>query len=109
MIPVPKPPIHPANPDFLRFLRSCGCWACQETGVVQRYKTEAAHIESRRYGDEENAIPLCGIHHRESKYAYHQLGRKGFERHWKVQVTDLARAYWNRYRDELANWGTVPA
>ena len=95
---IPKPLTHEFNRAFLDYLRACGCWSCQQTRQRQRYRTEAAHIESCRYGDVENAIPLCGIeHHREGRFSLHQMGREGFERHWNVKLVELGKRYWQDF------------
>lgn len=92
--PAPKPAVHARDKGFLDFVRSQACWACKQSGCRQHLRTEAAHIESRRYGDVENAIPLCGIHHRECKTAFHQLGREQFEEVWGLDLkAEAARLY----------------
>jgi hypothetical protein len=34
------------------------------------------------------ALPLCAGHHRHYKDAVHQLGAKGFEKHWGFALED---------------------
>lgn len=94
----PKPPVHDECPEFLDFLRARPCHLCALHGIRQFWATEAAHLESRRYGDKENALPLCGLHHRESPKSFHVLGRKGFAAAWKLNLKKLAREYWRLYR-----------
>lgn len=73
-------------------------------GHGQQGPTEAAHLESRRYGDRENAIPLCAAHHREGPDALHRLGRGGFEARWAVcSLAGLAGSYDRRFEDSLQN------
>ena len=109
--PVPKPRVHQEDPEFLAWLRTQPCWICstrapliprdaiEAVGSAILYGlVEAAHVESRRYGDVENAIPLCRLHHRDGKWSWHRLGgRRRFDAHWKVDTVDLAHEYFWRY------------
>lgn len=108
IVPAPKPPVHDVCPAFLAWLRRLPCWACQRIRRSHRRLAEAAHIESCRYGDAANAIPLCGWHHRDGPAAFHQLGRRGFETYWNVDLPALALVYWERFQVEqagVAEWG----
>ena len=94
--PYPKPTVHAKDGAFLAFLREQRCWCCRQRGLVQQYPTEAAHLESRRYGDAENAIPLCSWHHKDSPNAYHRLG-KGWGQYWQTDPKGLALAYYQEF------------
>lgn len=110
-VPVPKPRVHQKDHDFLVWLRDQDCWVCtnraqliprnavEAVGLSIVYGlTEAAHVESRRYGDVENAFPLCRLHHRDGKWSWHRLGgRERFEKHWKVDTIELAHWYYWSY------------
>jgi hypothetical protein len=93
----PKPPVRAKHPAFCAWLKQQPCWLAgtlECEGIV-----EVSHIESRRYGDAGNAIPLCGFgHHREGRHAFHRLGRQGFEAYWQVDVAELAGRYWRRFQ-----------
>ncbi len=99
--PAPKPPIHAKDENFLAWLRTQRClvsrdiWPCREP-------VEAAHLESRRYGDVENAVPLCGgTHHREGRQSLHQLGRDGFEALFGLDLKAEATRLYQQYLAEV--------
>ena len=108
LVPVPKPRVHLKDSGFLKWLATLPCWVCRNRvhsqvdssiemvgNLVLYGLTQAAHVESRRYGDVENAIPLCRLHHLDGKWSWHRLGgRVRFEAHWKVDTVELAHWYY---------------
>ena len=99
-IPVPKPETYPRNPWFLAWLRRQACAACGLPGLWND-PIEAAHLDSRRYGDEGNAIPLHGLHcHREGPMSLHRIGRRAFQLHYQLDLRLRAEWYLERYRAE---------
>lgn len=97
--PAPKPPVHAKNPKFLAWIRTQRCWMCMQVASRQQGPTEAAHMESRRYGDEANAIPACAFHHREGPNSLHRLGKR-WETVWTSKKL-LAQWYWMRYQEQV--------
>lgn len=98
LVAVPKPRVHQKDQGFLRYLRQLRCWVCEQHHISNRCLVEAAHIESRKFGDVENAIPLCTYHHQHGKYSFHRLGgRHRFAEYWKVDLVDLAHWYYWSY------------
>ena len=97
---VPKPPVHVPDAAYLAWLRTQPCAVCGKNTYGD--PVESAHLDSRRYGDLENAIPLCGFaHHREGKFALHRLGRPKFAVHWNIDLKATAQrltADWERTR-----------
>jgi hypothetical protein len=93
----PKPPTYAFDAGFLAYLRTLPCLVCGRRCWGFDH-VEAAHLESCRYGDAENAVPLCGsAHHREGKFSLHQLGRERFEKHWEVNLKVAAVQGYARY------------
>jgi hypothetical protein len=72
-------------------LARLGCVLCAHLGHdTYDQPVEIHHL--RRYGIPRNqapAIPLCAGHHRHFKDSVHQLGAKGFSKHWNFEVEDL--------------------
>lgn len=101
MIGVPKPPVHARDTAFIAWLHGQPCVVCGDRLAYGFDRIEAAHLQSVRYGDVENAVSLCGSrHHREGKDALHQLGRAKFERRWKVNLHYQAIRLYAKYRAE---------
>jgi len=71
-------------------LARLGCVLCAHLGHdTYDQPVEIHHL--RRYGiprDQAPALPLCAGHHRHFKDAVHQLGAKGFEKHWGFSLED---------------------
>lgn len=72
-------------------LARLGCLLCSHLG----YNTEGQAVEIhhiRRYGiprEQAPAVPLCAGHHRHFKDSVHQLGAKGFSKHWGFEIETL--------------------
>lgn len=71
-------------------LARLGCVLCAHLGhETEGQAVEIHHI--RRYGiprEQAPAVPLCAGHHRHFKDSIHNLGAKGFEKHWGFQLED---------------------
>jgi len=81
-----------AEKDNYAKLSRLGCILCKQTDVrnLDDSPVEMHHI--RRYGGKRSlapVIPLCAIHHRLGDTSIHQLGHKGFEKHWGFSEEDL--------------------
>ena len=67
-----------------------GCVLCKHLGFSDPdMPVEIHHI--RRFGgqrDKAPAVPLCAGHHRHFKDSIHQLGAKGFQKHWGFDLED---------------------
>ena len=65
-------------------LSRLGCVLCAHLGHdTTDQPVEIHHL--RRFGmkrEDAPALPLCAGHHRHFKDSVHQLGAKGFEKHW---------------------------
>jgi hypothetical protein len=98
LLAVPKPPIHAKDAAFIAWLHSRPCIACGEQFPGGFDQIEAAHLDSVRYGDVENAVSLCGSrHHREGKESLHQLGRSKFEYVWNLDLRAHAKQLYATY------------
>lgn len=100
MPPAPKPALYAFDKKFLAWLRRQSCAACglQRGGFEA---IEAAHIDSCRYGDVGNAIPLCGSScHRDGPHAIHQVGKVAFAKHHHLELRRLAWGYVEWYNRE---------
>ena len=79
-----------AEKEHYAKLARLGCVLCAHLGFEgSDYGVEIHHI--RRYGgkrDNAPAVPLCAGHHRHFKDAVHQLGAKGFRKHWGFDLED---------------------
>jgi len=77
--------------DHYAKLARLGCLLCARLGHnTDEQPVEIHHL--RRYGiprDQAPAVPLCAGHHRHFKDSVHQLGAKGFSKHWNFEVEDL--------------------
>src|ERR1700675_2098261 len=99
-IPVPKPETYPFNPKYLAWLRRKRCTACGLPAFPWD-PIEAAHLDSCRYGDERNAIPLHGFTcHREGRYSLHKIGREKFQQHHHLDLRLRAEWHTERYLTE---------
>lgn len=97
----PKPKTYPFNPEFLTWLRARPCVACGRWPGNGDH-IEAAHLDSRRYGDEGNAVSLCGSScHRDGEFSLHRIGRVPFQRHWKLHLRARARAQFADFQAQL--------
>lgn len=95
----PKPTTYPFNPEFLAWLRTQNCVSCGDRGSVDRI--EAAHLDSCCYGDEENAVSLCGSScHREGKWSLHRMGHEKFQQYHQVNLRRRAREQFAEYQAE---------
>lgn len=97
--PCPKPPVHAKDAKFLKWVRATQhCLVCG-LGYRSGFNAiETAHLESRRYGDVENVVPLCGsVHHREGPRSLHVMGREKFSAFWRVDLKAAARALYHAY------------
>lgn len=104
MIGVPKPPVHARDAAFITWLHTQPCVVCGACLAYGFDRIEAAHLESVRYGDVENAVSLCGSrHHRDGKFSLHQLGRQKFERRWKLDLQAQAVRLYATYLRETGN------
>ena len=79
-----------AERDHYAKLARLGCVLCTHLGYTGAdYGVEIHHI--RRFGgkrDNSPAVPLCAGHHRHFKDSIHQLGAKGFRKHWGFDLED---------------------
>lgn len=101
MIGVPKPPVHAKDAGFIAWLHTQPCIACGALEPTGFNRIEAAHLESCRYGDAENAVSLCGSkHHRDGATSLHQMGREPFEAFWHVSLHAEAVRLWEQYQAE---------
>ena len=79
-----------AEKEHYAKLARLGCVLCAHLGFKgSDYGVEIHHI--RRYGGKRGnaaAVPLCAGHHRHFKDAIHQLGAKGFRKHWGFDLED---------------------
>ena len=79
-----------ADPAYLRFIREQPC-------TIQTCKSrfqEAAHTGGRglsRKANDHQAIPLCPFHHRTGSRSFHQLGRRGFEAFYKLDINAIVK------------------
>lgn len=89
------------DPDKLAFIRQQRClvWCLDAEGC--RGRVEVNHIRVRGgKRDDALTVPLCAAHHRTGDLSYHQLGRKGFEKEFEVDLA--AEAGW--YHAKYQNW-----
>jgi len=80
------------NPKYLDFIRQWPCVLATTGDCVG--PVEAAHVGDRGLGQkcrDEEAIPLCGYHHRTGPDSQHVLGKKFWETHGinRADVWDL--------------------
>ena len=76
---------------YLRLSR-LGCILCKRNGIRETDDSPVEMHHIRRYGGKRSlapVIPLCAIHHRLGDTSIHQLGHKGFEKHWGFSEEDL--------------------
>lgn len=84
---VPKPATFAKSRQYLAWIRGQPCSACGQPANGVWDWIEAAHLDSRRYGDLGNAIPLHGFRcHREGPQSLHVLGREKFQRQWALDL-----------------------
>ncbi len=79
------------DPKYRAFVRTLACCVCGTSRGV-----EAAHTGEdggmRMKASDYSCIPLCPACHRTGTYAYHRLGREGFERRWRGRCAEIAAA-----------------
>jgi hypothetical protein len=75
--------------SHLARVRSVSCVVCSEMGMEQVGPTAAHHLESVRDEVSDYATAaLCHEHH-QGATGVHELGRRGFERRYKLTPIDL--------------------
>lgn len=86
---------------YMAWIRKQRCICC---GI--RYRVEAAHVGDRALGQkcpDRETLPLCSLHHRESKHSHHRIG-KTFWAFWKLDRNALVGKFNQLYesRKEIA-------
>jgi hypothetical protein len=86
------------NPKYLDFIRRSGCVLASTGDCVGA--VEAAHVGDRGLSQkcrDEEAIPLCGYHHRTGPDSQHVMG-KNFWGHHGINRADLVTMYHGIYQ-----------
>lgn len=64
------------------------CVLCRYLGLADDSPASCHHLQTNRLRKNEETIPLCW-HHHQGPEGIHGLGKKGFERRYKVSEADL--------------------
>lgn len=99
------------DPAYLAWIRTLPCVICFAWKLPSRRydgKVEAAHVGERGLGQkcpDQEALPLCILHHRTGEHAHHVLGKK-FWQFWKLSRHELVAEFQKQYaelvREELS-------
>lgn len=78
-------PILDRDEEYKEFIRNRKCLVCNaETPHAHHLFTGGMGTKATDY----SCIPLCHEHHTDGTYAYHRIGRKTFEEHFKIDLTE---------------------
>lgn len=103
-LPIPRKRREPRanrhdDPARLAFIRTLPCFICEAYRLLQKSKTEAAHIGQRGIGQkcsDTEAAPLCAHHHRTGEFSHHRIGKR-FWIFWKVERMEMILKYQRLY------------
>jgi hypothetical protein len=97
VIAAPKP-VTRYDPAFLAWLPTQPCAVCRREHLTQVGLSDPAHLpRTRKWGDVENAAPLCRFHHDE----FHAMGRESFARLHRLDLAALAAEWYRRWVETL--------
>ncbi len=84
---------------FYEYISKQNCLLYDEYGYECRGKTHSHHIVSRGAGGKEinNLIPLCASHHVMGANSIHFLGKKTFEKKYKINLKEEGVKYFDQY------------
>lgn len=94
-----------ADEEYIRDVKLLPCEICvrhyevpadPQTSAVSDAHHPRTGAGAARKNDDQDAIALCALHHRNSNEALHCMGRKAFERHFGITEAELTESTRNR-------------